>query len=176
MGQYYTAILLDKEKEKIIGNILPYDYGSGAKLMEHSWMNNSFVQSVESMIYQNPMPVVWAGDYADPEEGINENLYSLTEEITNLRPSTPLTKDKSRYIINHDAKEYVDKTKCIDQDGWVIHPLPLLTAEGNGRGGGDFRGESSLVGIWSRENISVTEIKPSKEYDELIFDLKEETF
>lgn len=50
MGQYYTAILLDKKKEKIVGNILPHDYGSGAKLMEHSWMNNSFVQSVESML------------------------------------------------------------------------------------------------------------------------------
>jgi hypothetical protein len=173
MGQYYTAILLDKKKEKIVGNILPHDYRSGAKLMEHSWINNSFVQSVESIIYKNPMPVVWAGDYADNEEGIDENLYCLTEEKTNLKPSKPLSRNKSRYIINHDAKEYVDKTKCIDNGGWIIHPLPLLTAEGNGRGGGDFRGDSNLVGMWSRENISVTEDKPSEEYQEIIFELEE---
>lgn len=173
MGQYYTAILLDKKKEKIVGNILPHDYRSGAKLMEHSWINNSFVQSVESIIYKNPMPVVWAGDYADNEEGIDENLYCLTEEKTNLKPSKPLSRNKSRYIINHDAKEYVDKTKCIDNGGWIIHPLPLLTAEGNGRGGGDFRGDSTMVGMWSRENISVTEDKPSEEYEEIIFDLEE---
>lgn len=173
MGQYYTAILLDKKKEKIVGNILPHDYRSGAKLMEHSWINNSFVQSVESIIYKNPMPVVWAGDYADNEEGIDENLYCLTEEKTNLKPSNPLSRNKSRYIINHDAKEYVDKTKCIDNGGWIIHPLPLLTAEGNGRGGGDFRGDSTMVGMWSRENISVTEDKPSEEYEEIIFDLEE---
>ena len=79
---------------------------------------------------------------------------------------------KSRYVINHDTKEYVDKNNVPDKDGWKIHPLPLLTCEGNGRGGGDFRGESELVGLWSRNLISVSEKLPEG-YTELEFNLVE---
>jgi hypothetical protein len=44
---------------------------------------------------------------------------------------------------------------------YVIHPLPLLTAEGNGRGGGDYRGNyNNLCGIWSRDSISVANEVP----------------
>lgn len=173
MGQYYTAILLDKKKEKIVANISPYDYDSGSKLMEHSWMKNDFVKSVESLIYKNAMPVVWAGDYADNEDLKEDNLYSLAEEKTNLKPTTSLDISKSRYIINHDTNEYVDKDNVPkDDDGWQIHPLPLLTCEGNGRGGGDFRGDSEIVGSWARDSISVSEDLPEG-YTELEFNIKE---
>ena len=175
MGQYYKAILLDKEKQNVIGWVSPYQYDSGSKLMEHSWMKNDFVKSFENMIYKNPMPVTWCGDYADAVDGSEEgdNFYSLCEDKTNLTPSTILGEHKSQYIINHDTLEYVDKAKVpTDKDGWQIHPLPLLTAEGNGRGGGDFRGESELVGLWSRNLISVSEELP-KGYTELVFDIVE---
>jgi len=173
MGQYYTAILLDKKKETIVANIQPYDYGSGSKLMEHSWMPNDFVKSVESLIYKNAMPVVWAGDYADNEDLKEDNLYSLAEEKTNLKPTTSLDISKSRYIINHDTNEYIDKEKVpTDADGYQIHPLPLLTCEGNGRGGGDFHGDSELVGSWARDSISVSEDLPAG-YTELKFLLTE---
>jgi hypothetical protein len=55
-----------------------------------------------------------------------------------------------------------------------IHPLPLLTADGNGRGGGDYNGEGiDHVGTWARDRISLmkeipedfTEITPN--FDEL---------
>ena len=50
MGQYYKAILLDKNtKEKIIGWVSSYQYKNGAKLMEHSWIKNTFVKSVENI-------------------------------------------------------------------------------------------------------------------------------
>ena len=173
MAQYYKAILLNKEKKKVIGWVSPYQYDSGAKLMEHSWMENDFVKSFENMIYKNPMPVVWAGDYADKEEGTNVNLYQMSEDKTKLHPTTILENHKSRYIINHDTKEYVDKTTVpTDKDGWQLHPLPLLTCEGNGRGGGDYRGESELVGSWARCLISVSEELP-EEYTELEFDIVE---
>jgi len=42
----------------------------------------------------------------------------------------------------------------------------------NGRGGGDFRGESDLVGSWARDLISVSKELPTG-YKELIFDLVE---
>ncbi|KAH3691136.1 hypothetical protein Pelo_19957 [Pelomyxa schiedti] len=40
-----------------------------------------------------------------------------------------------RYIVNHSKRQYVDKSGCLSLS---IHPLPLLLAEGNGRGCGDF--------------------------------------
>jgi hypothetical protein len=175
MGQYYNAILLDKEKKNVVGWVSPDQYDSGSKLMEHSWMKNDFVKSFENMIYKNPMPVTWCGDYADAVDGSEEgdNFYSLCEDKTNITPTTELGQHKSRYIINHDTKEYVDKEKVpTDKDGWQIHPLPLLTCEGNGRGGGDFRGDSELVGSWSRCLISVSEELPEG-YTELEFDLVE---
>jgi hypothetical protein len=175
MGQYYKAILLDKEKKNIVSWVSPYQYESGSKLMEHSWMENNFVKSFENMIYKNPMPVVWAGDYADPENGLDEgpNLFEMREDKTNITPTTELGQHKSRYVINHDTKEYVDKESVPkDKDGRQIHPLPLLTCEGNGRGGGDFRGDSELVGSWSRCLISVSEELPEG-YTELEFDLVE---
>ena len=69
---------------------------------------------------------------------------------------------------------FVDKTKVPDNDGWAIHPLPLLTCEGNGRGGGDFYGRRGmkLVGSWARHRISVSNKVP-KGYKEIKFNLIE---
>ena len=184
MGQYYKGILLDKNKENVIGWVSSYKYSNGAKLMEHSWVDSDFVKSFENLICNNPMPVVWGGDYADGEPGVfmiydNEehlvNLYSMCEDITELNPSKTLDNKKSRYVINHDTKEFIDK-KMITKNsyGWQIHPLPLLTAEGNGRGGGDYMGEdtNNIIGSWARCSISVSEKLP-KEYKELNFNLME---
>ena len=70
---------------------------------------------------------------------------------------------------------YVDKNK-VPKDasnwGWKLHPLPLLTCEGNGRGGGDFHGSNELIGTWARDVISVAAKKP-KGFKELIFDVTE---
>jgi hypothetical protein len=53
-------------------------------------------------------------------------------------------------------KQFVDKQKCSS-----IHPLPLLTAEGNGNGGGDYYGENkNMVGIWARDIISISDTVP----------------
>jgi hypothetical protein len=211
MGQYYTPILLKEDKKTPIGFAYSHDFGSGLKLMEHSWMKNDFVGFIESLLTKgrpfHKTPIVWAGDYADQEPFENlskevidmlvENGYDLedlkkyganTQSIAEcsapkLRPNTHKIEDfkllpiaKAKYIVNHDKKQFVDKTKVpSDADGWRIHPLPLLTCEGNGRGGGDFRGESELVGSWARDIISVESKKADipKDYTELIFDLVE---
>ena len=48
----------------------------------------------------------------------------------------------NKFLINYDTREFIDlnlyKKNAKDKDGWTIHPLPLLTAVGNDRGGGDF--------------------------------------
>ena len=212
MGQYYKSVFIS-ENNKPISSVSSYDFGNGAKLMEHSWMKNPFVRFVEKQLMITPQRLVWAGDYADNEDpstltqmeikaladetcqytnsnvikdkGVN--LYTLAEIVGKLTHDENV-KDKykhdyknvaplnARYLINHDKKQFVDKTKTPrDADGWQVHPLPLLTCDGNGRGGGDFRGDSSLVGVWARNLISVTTRKSDipKGFEELIFDIKE---
>jgi hypothetical protein len=208
MGQYYKPVILKEDKQTPIGFAYSHDFGSGLKLMEHSWMKNDFVGFIESLLTNGSAfyksPIVWAGDYADEEpfdtipkvvidkliedgcelEQLKERgatLYSIaTNSAVKLVPTTsdfkilPITKTK--YLVNHDKKQFVNKTNVPkDRDGWRIHPLPLLTCEGNGRGGGDFRGDSDLVGSWARDIISVESTKSTipKGYTELIFDLTE---
>jgi hypothetical protein len=123
------------------------------------------------------------------KEGVN--LYSLSELVGKITHDETIPKDKSKYdykykkiaplqakyLINYDKKEFVNKTKVPkDSDGWQIHPLPLLTCEGNGRGGGDFRrDEVKLIGCWSRDKIGVATKKSEvpKDFKEIIFDLTE---
>ena len=59
-------------------------------------------------------------------------------------------------------------------DGWMIHPLSLLTASGNGRGGGDYRGHNKhLVGLWAGDVIS-SDSKVPQGYEEITPDFREE--
>jgi len=179
MGQYYKAVILNSKKQKTVMFAVSWDFGSGAKLMEHSWMLNGFVGAFEQILVDNPQPVVWAGDYAN-EEKCGNNIYTLCDSATKIagkKDSTSLPK-KFKYLINHDKKVFVDKTKTpLDSDGGQIHPLPLLTCEGNGLGGGDFRGNdySELVGSWSRDIISVTSRKSDipKGFSEIIINFTE---
>jgi hypothetical protein len=219
MGQYYKAVFL-AENQKPIASVSSYDFGSGAKLMEHSWEKNPMVRFVERQLMVAPQKLVWAGDYADEEDPTTlsnaeikllaheeseywnskvlkekgVNLYSLSDTIGKLihdervenkyehdyKGVAPLT---AKYLVNHDKKEFVNKTKTPkDSDGWKIHPLPLLTCEGNGRGGGDFfvstekkQGNVELIGVWARDKISVVSTKAEipKGFTELVFDLME---
>ena len=88
-----------------------------------------------------------------------------------IRPEEKDT-TRFRFVVNHTKKQFVDKTKLASCGGYTIHPLPLLTCEGNGRGGGDYRGDSSLVGSWARDVISV-EVDAPEGFEEIIFDLVE---
>ena len=175
MGQYYNAVILDKNKKTVNKWLLSHDFGSGLKLMEHSWVENEFVKSFERLILNKPEHVVWGGDYADKCKGLKTNVYDRCKDSNKVPKDEvyPVSVLASRYVINHSKKEYVDKTKIIpDNDGWYIHPLPLLTCEGNGRGGGDFRGDSDLIGSWARDLISIGREVPEG-YKEIIFDLIE---
>lgn len=203
MGQYYTPVILNNDKTRIVAYAYSHNFGSGLKLMEHSWLNNAFVQLLEHYLINNPSRLVWAGDYADNEEGSEYNLYSKaseeglplsypempTDEVMQYKYSSD--KDESqkywgiferqsvpkkyKYIVNHDKKIYINKLNLTaDSDGWFIHPLPLMTCEGNGRGGGDYRNENAddmIIGSWSRDLISIESRKPNKDYTEVVFNL-----
>ena len=177
MGQYYQPTILGKNKKTVIAWMYSHDYGSGLKLMEHSWLKNPFVKLFESLIHNNPQRVVWAGDYADACKGRKSNVNHRCTDKNKITPSkeNELSQQQTRFIINHTKKTYVDKAKVPDVNGWRIHPLPLLTCEGNGRGVGDYRDEdkNNLVGSWARDVISVSSKKPIG-FTETLFDLKED--
>lgn len=83
------------------------------------------------------------------------------------------------YLINHSAREYVDLGKFQQNNGWVeswttpdgdkvsmwyaVDPLPLLTACGNDRGGGDYHDmfpDFDKVGAWAFDLIEFANYKP----------------
>lgn len=174
MGQYYQPVNEDKGE-----HLYTHDYGNGLKLMEHSWMENNFVRTVENLLAPgqpwHKCHLTWAGDYGDRAG----ELYKMSDD-NRIKPLE--SEHYYRYLINHDQKVYVDKDQVRgftpqwgDGTEWKIHPLPLLTADGNGRGGGDFRGKdpNNLIGSWAGERISVSDIKPEEDYEVLIFDLVE---
>jgi len=174
MGQYYYAVILDAHGN-IVAWMSAFPYDSGIKLMEHSYIDNAFVNTFEfSLSPEGPLyksRVVWAGDYADNEPGQEKNLHDLCND-DEKKLITPAEKNASkyRYLVNHTKRQYVDKTKAGN-----LHPLPLMTAEGNGRGGGDMHDAPSFVGSWARDVISVEEAIPDVEnFQEIVFELGEE--
>lgn len=175
MGQYYRPIILENnDKRNDSDNIVEwfrcYDFDNGAKLMEHSYIGNEFVAAVANAIRERPTRLVWAGDYADGEQNLpkNEydehpNLYMLTDERTKVEKDRYDSKPSKRYkyLVNHTKGEFVDISKAPQSDDdWQVHPLPLLTCEGNGRGGGDYREENENIGIWARDLLSIESRKP----------------
>ena len=192
MGQYYLPCSLQKKE-----TVYSHDFGNGLKLMEHSWIGNNFVQVVERLIAKGGdwfgTQIEWCGDYADAEidengnpcqyeyEGkmYDENLYTRFRE-SNIKPIfEPLKGCKLRFLKNLDTKEFVDLNKVpvtdvYDGFKYRVHPLPLLTCNGNGQGGGDYFGEdpNGLVGKWARNRVVIQQNKP-KGCKELIFDLVE---
>jgi len=176
MGQYYRGCIVKQDRTTVDKWLYPHDYDNQSKLMEHSWLKNDYVRTFEELIYKNPQRVVWAGDYADNCRIRKTNVYQrCTQEKKITPPKVYWNENAPRYIINHIKKQYVDKNDIPkDSDGWRLHPLPLLTCEGNGEGSGDFGGHGNryLVGKWARDLISVDN-EPPINYKKLQFDLRD---
>lgn len=174
MGQYYRQAI---EQD---GNLDIFDAHSGegwngVKLMEHSWIGNSFMDAISERIHNNPANIVWCGDYAnEPQDFVTidwinyETIYPKACRERQCLEELPERFDYShKYLVNHTNKCYVDfdlyMSKCKDKDGWIIHPLSLLTAVGNGRGGGDYHDDCIdyyMVGAWAGNNIEITDKVP----------------
>ena len=177
MGQYYKVIILAEKtdiREFIRASFEPFAYNNGNKLMEHAYIDGNFMNVIEyilcplGMFYKSR--IIWAGDYAENEPKLYQNLYNLSENKL-YNPVLPENYNniikKYRYIINHTKKQYVDKKDRI------LHPLALLTAEGNGAGGGDYYGSNEiLVGSWARDVISIDEEIPEN-YTEFVCEFTE---
>ena len=115
------------------------------------------------------------------------NLWDLIDDrIDPAMKIKPCGGKSYRFVINDDTKEFVDTTKVPMSDVWedpktgkeypyTIHPLPILTCEGNGRCSGDFHKEDPLVGKWARARVSVSNLLPkaSEGYKQIEFKLFE---
>jgi hypothetical protein len=172
MGQYYYAVILDANGW-IRAWMAP---GFGAKLMEHSYLGGIGVGTFEWELTpegrHHMSRVAWCGDYADVEPGLGKNLHLICNERNDLMLApTAVTLGDHPFLVNHTKRQFVDKNKVPKGlGGFQIHPLPLLTCEGNGRGGGDFDGTSPLIGSWARDVISAEKTAPDG-FTELAFDL-----
>lgn len=158
--------------------------------MEHSYVDNDFVGTIMKLLtkgnewYKNR--IIWAGDYS--EKVLSDNtLYDLAyydkkdEGIKlfkkiNPKPLLTTKEQKKTIIVNHTKKEYLKISDCKkDKDGWIINPLPLLTALGNGNGGGDYHGNNmDYIGLWAFDVISVEfDEKELEGYTKIIPEFKE---
>lgn len=152
-----------------------YDHFSGMKLTEHSWLANDFVNGVLEAVEDRPCQVAWVGDYAtDPEDFDDRYTRAVYESVwcdgglpEGGFAQVPET-HKDGYLVNVTRGQYIDlaeyaeaatyKPKWASEGGWCIHPLPLLTAIGNGRGGGDYHGDCmEMVGAWAMDEIAYTQ-------------------
>ena len=191
MGQYYMAILGDAYglNYKVFDRSVDGQY-TFAKLMEHSWWQNTFVNAFSEFLYNEPSRVAWVGDYADEPDDFDFPHCSAFyvpyyKEVWGETVSTHTVYSSDfnldgKFLLNHDTRQFVDlneyKRLSENKDGWTIHPLPLLTVVGNDRGGGDFHeGNSGFenVGLWAWQLLSFTD-KPPNNFSQFPLVFKED--
>lgn len=197
MGQYYRAIVKKQNGRMTVYNRYVIIDGNReytpAKLMEHSWWLNDFVNAVCLDVYESKEKrrIAWIGDYADDYlewnegktfNGLNRRqivrLFHQCRDCDGVAVKPTDFNLDGKFLVNHTKKEYVDCSKFFTNSvmhtkngDWCIHPLPLLTCIGNGLGGGDYtdatdNSTEDYVGYWAWNEISIEDTAPA-DYAEL---------
>ncbi len=173
MGQYFKTINLDNKQWM--------QSQTDITLTGHSWIGNEFVGTVMNLMLKGGLwykkRIVWAGDYYGYK--VDEVYhYSQTAQSDKIHPIVFMDKEtqKRAKLVNHTKKLYVRYDEMPDKDGWVINPLPILTALGNGRGGGDYylsQPDQDKVGIWAGDVLSIEMSVPKgKWYKKFVVNFK----
>ena len=178
MGQYWKAIMSDKNGENVVTFGMPTYF---PKLMEHAYYGNDYVEYVCMFLSQRQHSrICWLGDYAENEDF--EELFTdkkfypsfeiedvwnddLLPVVTNIQVDF---KSINKFLINYDTKEFINLNKNFElagNDKLKIHPLPLLTAVGNDKGFGDFHEKFATqgyenVGKWTWNLIGLKDSPP----------------
>ena len=179
MGQYYRPVLSKNGKITVYNRYINKDY-TMAKLTEHSWWGNYLCDYISKQLYCERGRLAWVGDYAEDYElkelGMNRSVRQIWNSKgtgIKLNSSTFTFTLDNKFLCNHDKQLYVNlneykklsnSARSYLGKGWVLHPLSLLTAIGNGRGGGDYYSDSypcvDLVGTWAWDSISIEDKAP----------------
>ena len=200
MGQYYYPIILRQKGNRTFSNCFyAHDINhNGLKLTEHSWVGNSFTETVLAQLYNNPGRLIWFGDYTKKDDFEDDAFFkTLLRHYKKYRTEVDWSKpfdDPNRYlfnnythpeivkqrlgrfILNHSKKLFIDMDyyeNIAPKNEWTdapLHPLPLLTCSGNGRGGGDYYGPNKEdCGCWAGDLIEVQDEVP-EDYKEVTED------
>lgn len=188
MGQYYKPTIQATkyvENRKEIRKLFvfdPYDLNYGVKLCEHTHRDSEVVRLVTNLMYELnkqgwATQLVWLGDYANPSFGEEPDLYgSLKYTEVQFRKEDDVIvsamvdgfdgvidmTQEHHYLVNHDRNEYINTADNVG----TYSQLALLTADGNGKGSGDYWGKNWRdVGLWRYHEISVMD---KQEFDEFL--------
>lgn len=165
MGQYYNAVIETNGNKEVFYHWVDGEYML-AKLLEHGYWSNPFVLAVASKLWRTKGKLAWVGDYAEPSD-FNWNDAFEDSHAENV-PKEDLVYNgfrlEGKYFINHSKKMIIDLNKykeLLKDVVMVISPIPLLTAVGNDKGGGDFhRGTGvgyDLIGTWAWDVVEITD-------------------
>lgn len=167
MGQYYRAFNLTKKQSVSSHDVKENedDWGSGSKLMEHGYLGNGFVGSIMELLKNEWKgdKIAWIGDYYEDGEIEGIPSWESADDYEAIVPKYAVV--TKGYLNNHTLGVSIDLSNCSvyenrdnPERGWELSPLVMLTACGNGRGGGDYRADDfAFVGAWAGHELSVSD-------------------
>ncbi len=142
-------------------------------------------------LYESKLPHEVFMQYYDAAWGENQKNLHVKPKPRHIFTM----KSKHKYLVNHTQHsyvhigEYIAASKWTEQGSWIngkydpldtydmcINPLPLLTACGNDRGGGDYHeGHPGYdkVGAWAFDLIEATDKRPDG-YEKVSFYFSEQ--
>lgn len=190
MGQYYRVVLesdgnlIDRTVYQPLAFLTDEDGVRfidlcGAKLTEHSSIGNPFSDGIANVLFTstNPLLVSWVGDYSKDVAGgakFYRKAYGTHRSSVKAVPVEGCEFDYTgKFLLNYTKGEFVsyDRYLANVKSNWKkwspYNPLALLTAVGNGLGGGDYYGENrceystyGLIGRWAGDLIKIRAESP----------------
>ena len=134
MGQYYKATFLDKNADvtsndwnPIKFQLSPYDLNNGAKLMEHSYVGNTYVGAYVKLLANEyyGYPFVWAGDYADDKFNVNvyEKALQYIEDVieSNAKKQGYVRENESTFskFMRYDSGDRIILSEMKDEEDFA---------------------------------------------------------
>lgn len=148
MGAYYAGAINDELYSS-------WDKNSGAKLLEHSYIGNLYVESVLHLLLNSPQELRWVCDYHE-----NDNGYTWDDLTRTAFPEDEDYYDTNYYVLNHSKDVFIDIPALVAQHvsyNLMIHPITLLcNSEKQAAGDGDFQCEWPLRGDWYGDIIELS--------------------
>lgn len=177
MGQYYKVCInyLGGKKEDTYYSDRRVK-GEGrelAKLIEHSYFGNVLMDSVADVLHHYETKLAWIGDYSEKDEVADITKGEASYDDCwgdDSKDDFEFNKAEfdyfRKFLVNLTKKEYIsfDDYMKKAKSEWQLNPISIMTAIGNGRGGGDYFSRSkrkmNLVGSWAWDVITIDDEEP----------------